>query len=259
MSAGRPARLAVGVVSAGRVGAVVGAALAAAGHRVVAASGVSRASVTRAEALLPGVPLVPPDEAAALHERMAASMKTLSPTGWTERVVHPSGEVRWVETRTRFLAEAGGKLLVFGQSFDVTEQKRSEYLHREALDALPAVVFAMTPEGEFPIYNRAAQEYVGPHPKLRGNALEHRFELISTDGVTPFPRENTPMIRALHGEDAPEAEMIFRDPILREDSWLHIKGRPVRDELGNIIAGGIVPFIAGVLGGWLGERRQGSV
>ena len=65
MSAGRPARLAVGVVSAGRVGAVVGAALAAAGHRIVAASGVSRASVTRAEALLPGVPLVPPDEAAA--------------------------------------------------------------------------------------------------------------------------------------------------------------------------------------------------
>jgi hypothetical protein len=26
----------------------------------------------------------------------------------------------------------------------------------------------------------------------------------------------------------------------------------------NIIAGGIVPFIAGVLGGWLGERRQGT-
>ena len=65
MSAGRPARLAVGVVSAGRVGAVMGAALAAAGHRVVAASGVSRSSVIRAEALLPGVPLVPPDEAAA--------------------------------------------------------------------------------------------------------------------------------------------------------------------------------------------------
>jgi predicted short-subunit dehydrogenase-like oxidoreductase (DUF2520 family) len=64
MSAGRPARLAVGVVSAGRVGAVVGASLTAAGHHVVAASGVSRASVARAATLLPGVPLVPPDEAA---------------------------------------------------------------------------------------------------------------------------------------------------------------------------------------------------
>jgi magnesium-transporting ATPase (P-type) len=27
----------------------------------------------------------------------------------------------------------------------------------------------------------------------------------------------------------------------------------------NIIAGGIVPFVAGVAGGWLGERRQGTV
>ena len=65
MGADRPARLAVGVISAGRVGAVMGAALAAAGHHVVAASGVSRASVSRAATLLPGVPLVPPDEAAA--------------------------------------------------------------------------------------------------------------------------------------------------------------------------------------------------
>ncbi|GAA1308825.1 Rossmann-like and DUF2520 domain-containing protein [Pseudonocardia xinjiangensis] len=65
MGAGRPARLAVGVVSAGRVGAVVGAAWVAAGHRVVATSGVSRASVKRAEALLPGVPLLAPDEVVA--------------------------------------------------------------------------------------------------------------------------------------------------------------------------------------------------
>jgi hypothetical protein len=28
--------------------------------------------------------------------------------------------------------------------------------------------------------------------------------------------------------------------------------------VGNIIAGGIVPFLAGLLGGWLGERRQES-
>ncbi|HWN36764.1 MAG TPA: DUF2520 domain-containing protein [Pseudonocardia sp.] len=60
--AARPARLAVGVVSAGRVGAVLGAALAAAGHQVIAASGVSRASMSRAATLLPEVPLLPPDE-----------------------------------------------------------------------------------------------------------------------------------------------------------------------------------------------------
>ena len=26
----------------------------------------------------------------------------------------------------------------------------------------------------------------------------------------------------------------------------------------NILAGGLVPFVAGVMGGWLGERRQGT-
>lgn len=60
----RTARLTVGVVGAGRVGAVLGAALARAGHRVTAASGVSDASRERAARLLPGVPLRAADDVA---------------------------------------------------------------------------------------------------------------------------------------------------------------------------------------------------
>ncbi|MEU3824296.1 DUF2520 domain-containing protein [Streptomyces sp. NPDC029080] len=58
----RPARLTVGVVGAGRVGPALAASLQLAGHRPVAVSGVSEASRRRAEAMLPGVPLVPPAE-----------------------------------------------------------------------------------------------------------------------------------------------------------------------------------------------------
>jgi predicted short-subunit dehydrogenase-like oxidoreductase (DUF2520 family) len=61
----RPGRLAVGIVGAGRVGTTLGAALARAGHTVVAASGVSRASRDRAARQLPGVPLLPADEVVA--------------------------------------------------------------------------------------------------------------------------------------------------------------------------------------------------
>jgi predicted short-subunit dehydrogenase-like oxidoreductase (DUF2520 family) len=66
-SAGPPAppRLTVGVIGTGRVGSVLGAALARAGHSVVAASGVSRESVRRATSMLPGVPLLPADEVVA--------------------------------------------------------------------------------------------------------------------------------------------------------------------------------------------------
>jgi predicted short-subunit dehydrogenase-like oxidoreductase (DUF2520 family) len=58
----RPARLAVGVVSAGRVGSVLGAALAGAGHVVVGVSAVSRLSLRRAADLLPEAPVLPPDD-----------------------------------------------------------------------------------------------------------------------------------------------------------------------------------------------------
>ncbi|GAA2115520.1 hypothetical protein GCM10009780_73590 [Actinomadura alba] len=56
----RPGRLAVGVVGAGRVGTALGAALSRAGHRVVAASAVSRESRQRAADRLPGVALTDP-------------------------------------------------------------------------------------------------------------------------------------------------------------------------------------------------------
>lgn len=56
------ARLRVGVIGAGRVGAVLGAALDAVGHQVVAVSGLSDESRRRALDLLPGVPITPVED-----------------------------------------------------------------------------------------------------------------------------------------------------------------------------------------------------
>ncbi|WP_210649943.1 Rossmann-like and DUF2520 domain-containing protein [Nocardioides sp. SYSU D00065] len=57
-------KLSIGVVGAGRVGAVLAAALRAAGHEVVAAAGESDASRSRIEALLPGVRVAKPTDVA---------------------------------------------------------------------------------------------------------------------------------------------------------------------------------------------------
>ena len=54
----KPGRLGVGIIGAGKVGAVLGAALRAAEHAVVGVSAVSDASRERAETLLPGVPIL---------------------------------------------------------------------------------------------------------------------------------------------------------------------------------------------------------
>jgi predicted short-subunit dehydrogenase-like oxidoreductase (DUF2520 family) len=58
------ARWRVGVIGAGRVGAVLAAALRAAGHEVVAAAGESDASRRRIETLLPDVPVLRPSAVA---------------------------------------------------------------------------------------------------------------------------------------------------------------------------------------------------
>lgn len=52
----RPGRMKIGIVSAGKVGAVLGAALRGAGHTIVGAYARSEASMERLENLLPGVP-----------------------------------------------------------------------------------------------------------------------------------------------------------------------------------------------------------
>ncbi|GAA4490659.1 DUF2520 domain-containing protein [Rhodococcus olei] len=63
-----PARLAVGIVSAGRVGTALGAALERVGHLVVACSAVSDASVRRAEQRLPDTEILPVSDVASRAE-----------------------------------------------------------------------------------------------------------------------------------------------------------------------------------------------
>jgi predicted short-subunit dehydrogenase-like oxidoreductase (DUF2520 family) len=54
----KPGRLGIGIIGAGKVGAVLGAALRGAEHAIIGVSAVSDASRERAETLLPGVPVL---------------------------------------------------------------------------------------------------------------------------------------------------------------------------------------------------------
>jgi predicted short-subunit dehydrogenase-like oxidoreductase (DUF2520 family) len=103
VTAPAPGRLGVGVVGAGRVGAVLGSALRAAGHAVVGASGISDASRERIETLLPGVPNLTVDEVveraelvllAVPDDALAGLVAGLADVGaWQpgQLVVHTSG------------------------------------------------------------------------------------------------------------------------------------------------------------------------
>lgn len=54
----RPGRLGIGIIGAGRVGPILGAALAGAGHAIIGIAAISQASRDRADAILPNVPVL---------------------------------------------------------------------------------------------------------------------------------------------------------------------------------------------------------
>ncbi len=99
----RPARLTVGIISAGRVGTALGVALERADHVVSGCNAVSRASRRRAEARLPDTPVLPVHDVADRAEllllavpdaELAALVSGLAATGTVRAgtiVVHTSG------------------------------------------------------------------------------------------------------------------------------------------------------------------------
>lgn len=99
----RPARLTVGIISAGRVGTALGVALERAEHVVVACSAISSASRQRAERRLPDTRVLPVQDVAAHAELLLLAVPDselsdlvagLATTGAVRRgtiVVHTSG------------------------------------------------------------------------------------------------------------------------------------------------------------------------
>ncbi|GAA3600281.1 hypothetical protein GCM10022198_25890 [Klugiella xanthotipulae] len=77
----RSGRLGVGIVGAGRVGPVIGAALANAGHAVVGISAVSAESRERAEGILPGVPILAVEEILERSELVVLAVPTAELAG----------------------------------------------------------------------------------------------------------------------------------------------------------------------------------
>ena len=142
-------RFRVGVVGAGRVGAVLSAALRAAGHDVAAAAGESDASRGRIASILPGVPRLKPTDVAkasdllllAVPDDMLDNVVTMLAESGALRagqhVVHTSGRHGLAVLEPARLAGARVAAMHPAMTFTGTEVD---------LDRLPGTVFGLTAE-----------------------------------------------------------------------------------------------------------------
>ncbi|TNC27980.1 DUF2520 domain-containing protein [Amycolatopsis alkalitolerans] len=239
----RPARLGVGVVSAGRVGSVLGAALARAGHTVAAASGISAASHDRAERLLPGVPMLPPDEVVAAADLVLLAVPDdvltdlvagLAATGsWRpgQIVIHTSG-AHGVDV-LRPAAEAGA--LVFALHPVMTFTGREEDLQRLAACSVgvtaPAgdeiawnVGEALTvemggdpvrvPEAARPLYHTALAHGANHLTTLVADCLD----LLAGAGIANGERMLGPLLSAALDNTLRHGDRALTGPVARGDT-----------------------------------------
>jgi predicted short-subunit dehydrogenase-like oxidoreductase (DUF2520 family) len=140
---GRAHPLVVGVVGAGRVGAVLGAALAAAGHHVIAAAAVSTASRERAGRLLPNAAILPADDVARAAKDLLLLAVPDDALGGVVAGLAKTGALH----QGQILAHTSGAhgLAVLGRADGIALHPAMTFTGEDAdLDRLPGIAWGVT-------------------------------------------------------------------------------------------------------------------
>ena len=112
---------------------------------------------------------------------------------------------------------------------------------QSVLNSMAEGLVAADEAGKFILWNPAATRIVGMGaenvPPGEWNA---HYGVYMPDTVTPFPAEQNPLIRALHGEVS-TAEMFLRNAEIEQGTWIEISGGPLKQKNGEQ-RGGVVAF-----------------
>ncbi|TDE08895.1 Rossmann-like and DUF2520 domain-containing protein [Jiangella asiatica] len=240
MTEERPARLDVGVVGTGRVGAVLGAALARAGHHVVAGYGVSLTSRTRADALLPGVPLldvprvlarsglvlltVPDDALPGLVEGLARTREIRA----GQLIVHTSGRygvgVLDPATRAGALPLALHPAMTFtGTSVDLQRLSGATFGVTAPEPLWPVAEALVVEMGSEPI--RVAEERRALYHAALAHGANHlvtlindAMDLLRSAGVDEPDRMLAPLLSAALDNSLRQGDEALTGPVARGDA-----------------------------------------
>lgn len=235
----RPGRLGVGVIGAGKVGAVLGAALRAAGHAVVGVYAHSEESRSRAETLLPEVPVL---DVATIVERselvllavpddqlpgLVSGLATLSAWQPGQLVVHTAGRYGTAVLEPARAAGAIGlaihpSMTFTGLSLDLQRLQDCSFGVTAPAAVLPiaqALVVEMgaepvvVAEADRPLYHAALAHGSNHVMTLLGQSTQ----VLQRIGVEHPERVLGPLVRATVDNALASGENALTGPVARGD------------------------------------------
>ena len=115
------------------------------------------------------------------------------------------------------------------------------------MNSIPEAVIVVDTQGNFVSSNPAAQWIVdftmaSDGEQRLANPLEAGQTADPTpvgfylpDKVTPYPTDQSPLVRALNGQSVNDAEILVKGPKLREPKWLSVNATPLRNPDGQVI------------------------
>jgi PAS domain S-box-containing protein len=215
-----------------------------------------------------------PDDLAGVTVEIAVAIQGRRVFSAEFRVRHHDGDWRWVLATGVPRLSAAQELAGFtGSWVDVTPRKDAEQaLQRFAVElehrveertaalteskevlarqtgllesivkSMGDAVLAVSMEGQILLANEAADRLFGASERdAHTNVRVARYGFFLADGVTPFPNEQLPMIRALAGESADNVIMVVRHRGAPEGRFVRVTGRPIRNADGEILGSIVV-------------------
>ncbi|HUZ96959.1 MAG TPA: response regulator, partial [Edaphobacter sp.] len=138
-----------------------------------------------------------------------------------------------------------GVVLVFR---DITEKKSTEEETRHQkellqliLESLAEGVVVANSNGEFLLFNAAAEQVLGiGATNTVPDLWSEQYGTYLMDGVTSYPPNELPLVRAMRGESVDAVELFIRNAKVPDGRLISVTGRPLRGEDGGLRGGVVV-------------------
>ena len=109
------------------------------------------------------------------------------------------------------------------------------------LDSLVEGVVVADNDGSFVLFNHAAENILGMGSlDLNPEDWTSAYGVFKSDQITPYPAEELPLVRAMHGETVLDELIYINNPTLSEGRWIDISANPIRNDREKVIAGAII-------------------